>query len=236
MKLQVIFDKLALNKKLQIGWGVSFLIDNRILFDTGEKGPWLFQNMQVLGIDPLGIESVVISHDHWDHTGGLWDILSKNSIKVYACPGFSKSFLAKVKEKNAELIEVDRPVEISHNIFITGEIPGAYNGRYMPEQAMVLKTVNGLTIITGCAHPGIVKMIDRIKVKFPDEPLYLVMGGFHLKDIDKRGVEIIVEKFKKAGVAKAGPTHCSGSKAEDIFKRLYGKDFISVRVGQEIEV
>jgi len=60
MRIKVIFDKGALDKKLNTGWGVSFLVDDKILFDTGEKGKWLVKNMRSLGIDITKIEAVVI--------------------------------------------------------------------------------------------------------------------------------------------------------------------------------
>ncbi|MFA5156686.1 MAG: MBL fold metallo-hydrolase [Candidatus Omnitrophota bacterium] len=213
------------------------MIDNKILFDTGEKGPWLIENMDYLGVDIAGIEAAVISHDHWDHTGGLWEILKeRKGLKVFSCPGFNKEFKDKVKEAQAELIGAEKFMEISKDIFITGEIPGAYHGKYMPEQAVVLKTKNGLTIITGCAHPGILKIIEKVKTRFPAEPVYLVMGGFHFKESDRRAIEIAAENFKKMGIMKAGPTHCSGEVAEDIFKKCYEENFVPIKVGQELEV
>jgi len=238
VKVKILFDKSAKDKNLHVGWGVSFLIDDQILFDTGEKGPWLLENMQTLGVDIGKIEAVVISHDHWDHTGGLWDVLKKNKgLIVYACPHFKSEFKEKVKKLQGKIIEADRLKEISENIFITGEIPGAYHSKYMPEQALVLKTKNGLSIITGCAHPGILKIIEKIKAKFPAEPIYFVMGGFHLMEADRRAVEIRVDNFKKMGIAKVGPTHCTGSEAAEIFKKYYkGANFIDIQVGQEIGV
>jgi 7,8-dihydropterin-6-yl-methyl-4-(beta-D-ribofuranosyl)aminobenzene 5'-phosphate synthase len=114
MKIEILFDKIALDKKLQTGWGVSFLIDEKILFDTGEKGEWLLKNMQALGVDIRKIEGVVISHDHWDHTGGLWDILKKKKgLAIYACPHFSSEFKEKVKKLQGKIIEADRLREIS---------------------------------------------------------------------------------------------------------------------------
>ena len=237
MKIKVLFDKCALDKKIRVGWGVSFLIDDKILFDTGEKGEWLLENMRSLGIDIHKIEAVVISHDHWDHWGGLWDLLiQRDGLKVYACSGFGKEFKERVKESGGELIEVEKSKEIVPSIYTTGEIPGAYHGKYMAEQAIALKTNNGLTVITGCAHPGILKMVEKVKAKFSDEPIYFVLGGFHLMESDKRAIEIVAENFKKMGILKAGPTHCSGDAAENIFKTSYGANFVSVKVGQEIEV
>jgi len=237
MRIKVIFDKEALDKKLHTGWGVSFLVDDKVLFDTGEKGEWLLENMRSLGVDINKVEAVVISHDHWDHWGGLWDVLKeRKGLKVYFCPGFGKEFKDRVKDARGELVEAGQFTAVSQNIFITGEIPGAYKGKYMPEQAVVLKTKNGLTVITGCAHPGILKMVEKVKARFSDEPIYLVLGGFHLMESDKRAIEIVAENFKKMGIIKAGPTHCSGETAEDIFKKYYEGNFVSIKIGQEMEV
>jgi 7,8-dihydropterin-6-yl-methyl-4-(beta-D-ribofuranosyl)aminobenzene 5'-phosphate synthase len=55
-------------------------------------------------------------------------------------------------------------------------------------------------------------------------------------DSDKRAIEIVAENFRKMNIIKAGPTHCSGDMAEEIFKRFYGDNFIPIEIGQEIEV
>ncbi len=228
MRIKVLYDKQGLEEKFRTGWGLSFLIDDRVLFDTGEKGEWLVENMQFLGVNINKIEAVVISHDHWDHHGGLWEILRlRKGLKVYICPGFSKEFKDRAKEFQAELIETGKLIEITQNIFITGEIP---------EQAVVLKTENGLTVITGCAHPGILKIIEKVKSKFPEESIYFVLGGFHLVDLDRRAVEIVSENFKRMNVLKAGPTHCSGDIGEDIFRKAYNENFMPIRAGQIMEV
>ena len=238
MQIKVLFDKDGINKNLHTGWGVSFLVDDKVLFDTGENGEWLLENMKILGVDIGKIEAVAISHDHWDHWGGLWDLLkSKKGMPVYICPNFSREFKDKAKKLGAGLIEVEKVRQILPDIFLTGEIAGAYHGKYMAEQAVVLKTANGITVITGCAHPGILKIVEKVKAEFPDEPLHLVLGGFHLIKSDRRAVEIVVENFKKLGLLKAGPTHCSGEEATDIFKKYYkGENLITVHVGREIEV
>jgi len=237
MRIKVIYDKSGLGENLHVGWGVSFLIDDKVLFDTGEKGEWLLENMRALNVDINKIEAVVISHDHWDHWGGLWDLLQqRKGTPVYICPHFGREFKDKALALGAALTETEKLTQIIQNVFSTGEIPGAYKGKYMAEQALVLKTKNGLTIITGCAHPGILKMVEKAKTKFPDESIYLVLGGFHLMESDKRAIEIVAENFKKMNIIKAGPTHCSGDMAEEIFKRSYGDNFISIKAGQEIEV
>jgi 7,8-dihydropterin-6-yl-methyl-4-(beta-D-ribofuranosyl)aminobenzene 5'-phosphate synthase len=236
MKIKILFDATSLDKRFHTGWGVSFLINDKILFDTGEKGPWLVDNMNNLGVDATGIKAVVISHDHWDHQGGLWAILERNpKLNVYACPGFGKRFKSKVESYGNRLIEVYRFTKICENIYTTGEIEGRYAFKYMPEQALVLKTPNGLTILTGCAHPGIIKMIEDIKRNIAGK-IFLILGGFHLMDKDKKTAQSIVDKFKRFRVKKAAPTHCTGKKAIDIFREKYRDDFIKVQVGETIEV
>lgn len=144
--------------------------------------------------------------------------------------------MIKIRKTKDFIVEIDKFKEISKGIFVSGEIPGAYHGQYMPEQALMIRAKNGISIMTGCAHPGIVKMVRTIKEKFPGERIYSVFGGFHLKEEDKRAIEIVTEKFKEMKVEKAGPTHCSGKEAERIFKDEYGNDFISIKTGQTLDI
>ena len=232
MQIKALFDSQALQKKFSIGWGVSFLVNGHTMFDTGEKPEPLLKNMENMGVAVSGIRNVVISHDHWDHTGGLWEILKKNpAIRVYACPGFSQNFKDKIKSFGNELIESARVLKVSENIYITGEIPGEYEGEFMPEQALIARTSEGLVIMTGCAHPGIIEIIQKVERQFSNERIYMVFGGFHLMDHDERLIEIIAKEFKKIGVKKVEPCHCSGKEAERIFKKEYKNDFLSIKVG-----
>jgi len=237
MKIEILFNNEAINRKFSLGWGFSCLVDNCILFDTGESAKYLLNNMKKMNIDIGKIEAVVISHDHWDHTGGLWEILKmRKELKVYVCPHFTRQSKKKVKNLQGKLIEAHKFIEVSKDIFVTGEILGVHGIKYIPEQALAIKTKDGITIITGCAHPGIVRMVQEVKKKFHKEQLYLVFGGFHLIHEDRRVVEAIVERFKKMGVKKVGPTHCSGKEAEEIFRERYKNNFIRVATGQTIEI
>jgi len=237
MRIKVLFDKGALCRDLKTGWGVSFLIDDKVLFDTGEKGEALLENMRLLGAERDKIEAVVISHDHWDHWGGLWDLLAEHKgLRVIICPGFSRAFKDKADALGAGLIEAEGPMEIAPGVFTTGEVQGVYRDTSIAEQALVLKTDNGISVLAGCAHPGVIRILEKARERFPHEPVYFVGGGFHLMRSDRPAIEQVAARFKTMGVRKAGPTHCSGDLAQDIFKKHYGQGFVFIKVGQEIEV
>ena len=237
MKIRIIFDKDTGRRGLNTGWGVSFLIGDSVLFDTGEKGEWLLDNMENLGVNIKKIKRIVISHDHWDHTGGLWELLKKTGgVSVYSCRGFSEEFKDRVRKLGAELIESDTVNEIESGVFVTGQIKGRYKEEYIFEQALVMKTDNGLTIATGCSHPGIVKIIEKVKGDFPGDKIWMVFGGFHLMNKERREIKLIVDNFIKMDVVNAGPTHCTGYDAQEEFKRVYKDKYIAIKVGDTIEV
>lgn len=238
MEIKIVFDKKAVNKRLRTGWGLSLLVDNKILLDTGEYGEWLLKNMKSMGINPDDIESIVISHNHGDHTGGLEALLKakRKETPVYICPGFSAEFKELIISCGGSPVEVKKWQEIQKNIYTTGEIPGTYKDNFMPEQSLVLKTENGLSVITGCAHPEILRIIYSVKENFKVDKIYFVMGGFHLLEEDTRTIDFIVKEFKIMGIEKVAPTHCSGEKAESIFAKGYGNNFIEIKVGQTIRI
>jgi len=92
MRIAVIYDNEAL-LNLKSGWGFSCLVENekKVLFDTGWDGTILLSNLKALGINPKDIDIVVLSHDHWDHIGGLAQLLDVNpDVDVYVPSSFSK--------------------------------------------------------------------------------------------------------------------------------------------------
>ena len=73
MQITTIYDNTALDPNLASAWGFACLVGGDLLFDTGGNGRKLLFNMEQLGIDPAGIQTVVLSRAHGDHTGGLAD-------------------------------------------------------------------------------------------------------------------------------------------------------------------
>ena len=236
MQLKIVCDNRIYDEKLDICWGFSCFIDEKLLFDTGESEKVLLGNMQKLNISVENISTVIISHDHYDHTGGLAGLLRENpKIKVYGLSKFSPLFKKKVKNSGAKLIEENKFTQIMPNIYLTGEIATYYGNSPLYEESLIIRANPGLVIITGCSHPGIIKIIEKVKKNLL-EPIYLVMGGFHLMEKDERVVDMIVKRFRELEVSKVGPTHCTGDKPIEMFKKEYKENFIEAGAGKTIVV
>ena len=234
MKFTTVYDNRSLYPHLVPKWGFACLVGDDLLFDTGGDGRTLLHNMAQMEIDQAAIETVVLSHAHGDHTGGLAGLLGAGvRPTVYVPRSFPASFKAGVRALTT-LVEVHEPVEIRPGIHTTGEV-----GRGIVEQALAVETEEGVVVVTGCAHPGVVKMVRRAVGAWSPRPHprpYLVLGGFHLGGASKRQVERIIADFRDLGVQKVAPCHCTGDRAIEIFAENYGEDFVQVGVGCVITV
>lgn len=225
MEIQIVAVGSSVQERVTGHWGLSFLVDRDVLFDTFAIPAVLQRNMQKLDIDPSRIRHIVISHNHWDHTSGLWDILLKNNrVTVYLCPSVEATLKERIQDFGAEVVEPADFMKIKDRIYTTGEIMGKYGGQPMPEQALVVTSRQGLVIITGCAHPGIVPIVEKVRDHF-NEKIYMVTGGFHLLDKDRDAIDAVIRKFKSLGIAKIGPTHCTGELAVQLMRDAYRGGF-----------
>ncbi len=94
----------------------------------------------------------------------------------------------------------------------------------------MLDTSQGLIVITGCAHPGIIHMIKEIKKQLK-KPIYLVLGGFHLAASGEKEVKKIIAEFRQLGVVCSAPCHCTGKRAIGQFEAGDKNGFILVTAG-----
>lgn len=217
-RLTVLYDNRA-NQDFTASWGFAALIEtNRetLLFDTGWDGPLLLRHMKKLNIDPTSIRKLIISHQHWDHIGGLPEVLQANpGLEVYVPASFSENLKKEIK-KRATLIEIKEPVEISQGIRSTGEL-----GDKVKEQALVLDTGNGCYVLTGCAHPGIAAILDAAsqsgKVKG-------ILGGLH--DNEE------FDRLQELELIAAG--HCTAHREK--IKEIFPAKFIEIEVGLRLEL
>ena len=234
LELTIVYDNNPYREDLTTDWGFACYIkgvEQTILFDTGKDGSILLENMEKLAIDPNTIETVVISHIHQDHIGGLNNLLKvNNDIKVYVLDSFLSLTKNEIKENSAELIEVKESKKICEHVYTTGEL-----GIITKEESLIINTKKGLVVITGCAHPGVVEIVKKTK-RILDEEVNLLLGGFHMGNKSEEQITKIVNELKKLGVKRVAPCHCSGEKARQIFAEKFRDDFVLTGVGKKIMI
>lgn len=225
----ILFDNTAADDRLGTGWGFAALLetpDHTILFDTGVDGDALLENFRILGKDPAAVESIVISHAHGDHTGGLQSLFDLGlRPKLFLLSGFPGEMLTGVAEL-VEMVETTPGQEIVPGIRSTGQI-----GTVIPEQALILDTRDGTVVLTGCAHPGVIEMVEKAQ-ELSSAPLHLVMGGFHLMEAPAEQLQEILGGFRRLGVEQLGATHCTGDLAISTFREAYGEQFRPLGAGR----
>lgn len=117
-----------------------------------------------------------------------------------------------MKRYGIHVMEVDEAQDIFPGFYTTGAMNGPVR-----EQAALFRTTAGVIVCTGCAHPGIVPIIQTAKMVLPDDNLALVMGGFHLLDDSDGEILKIIAQFKSLGVRYAAASHCSGERTRELF-------------------
>jgi len=234
MKLKVIFDKERIDDKFQSGWGIAYLLEDT-LFDTGEKIDYLINNIKAFNVSLDSINKVVISHNHWDHRSGLWELLKlKKDLKIYGCADFLQEFKGELDVSN--FTEVTNFLQLSKDIYTTGPFKTLYKASPILEQALVVKTKKGISIISACSHMSLIELINRAKFLFPEDKINFLIGGFHLIETDSRLIEYITGEVRKMGVLNVAAGHCSGYEAVKLFKELYGKNFTEIKTGMILEL
>jgi 7,8-dihydropterin-6-yl-methyl-4-(beta-D-ribofuranosyl)aminobenzene 5'-phosphate synthase len=230
--VKIIYDNTSKTSAFRADWGYSIFIEGlekNILFDLGTKPGIFISNFEKLGIDPHEVDMVVISHEHGDHTGGIEAFVKmRNDIPVLIPYSFTDSFKREMKEKGLIPVLVREPAEICGSLFTSGEFDGQ-----IPEQALVLNTRQGLVVMTGCSHPGIVSMLRTIRSQF-NKQIYMVFGGFHLLEKPDSETRSIINDIIDLGIVKCGATHCTGEKQIEMFRKAFGENFVELGAGNTL--
>lgn len=253
--------------------GLSFYIEtehHHLLFDTGAS-EITWENARRLGVDLSTVDTVIISHGHYDHAGGVQSFTDLNpNAKIYIQSAATGEYFRK-KAGNAgykyigidagiptlpqvEMISGDLVIDDELSLFTgvkgnqfkpdTGSVlKERKNGRYVAdafrhEQHLVIREGDELTLFCGCAHTGILNILDSFLKKYGTAPK-TVIGGMHLNQPDpftpeqEESLREMAEQLSGTGcVFYTG--HCTGEPAFRILKSVLGTQIQYVRCGQMV--
>ena len=233
VKISVLVDNNP-NGTLECPWGLSILVETKnlaILFDAGPSGSALKNNSESLGIDlEATCDFIVISHEHLDHVDGLAYISDIHDDLTFYTPivgtGFSWILSQRPWWSDFNAIKVGDTVELSSGIAV---IPMNY------EQALVLYVKNlGLVVLTGCSHPGVENLVARAIDVFGVDDVYMVMGGFHLHNVNSDKRSDAIEALIDIGVQYIYPLHCSGDETRTYLESNHPANYGEASVGFQI--
>ena len=258
--------------------GLSFYVEtgkHKLLVDLGPSEETL-ENAKKLGIDMTEVDTVILSHGHYDHSGGIMAFSKVNPRAVIYMQESAKDDYFADEGRNAgddryRYIGIDKDIatlpqvrmilgdhriddeldlftvkERSHELpFSNKRLLIMKNGEFVRddfrhEHYLVISDGDRRVLISGCAHNGILSILDAYRKKygsFPDA----VISGFHLmkkidyKDEERREVENIGKEL--TGYPTIFYTcHCTGETAYSIMKQVMGEQLRYVHSGDEVDV
>ena len=270
MKITVLMENSAGREDVFAEHGLSIYIEtekHRVIMDTGASEKTI-ENAEKLGVCLSCVDTAVISHGHYDHAGGLLFFAEKNkNADIYIRNDAFGDFYhgEKYIGIDRKIGELPYLCKVSTDEFaIDGELSlfsRLTGGHPVPEGNRELTRKQGLmsvpdsfshemclnvcsngknVLFSGCAHNGILNILDRyyeIYGKYPDA----VISGFHMMkktplqwyDIDT--VKVTAKKLS-ALPAVFYTGHCTGDEAFDIMKEIMGEKLFRIRAGDEVEV
>jgi len=249
VKITILVDNHA-GKGLLAEHGFSALLDvsgRRILFDTGQSGYVLLENARSLGVDLGGLDAVALSHTHYDHIGGLGALIPfLRDVPIYCGAGVPQR-LQSPEYSNCRFCAAASPQQITQEVMTGGHIfrrcefearPGMYPGEeesggtgdeMLDEQPLFVKCQKGILVICGCAHPGVVNIVEDAGEVGGE--VFALFGGLHLGGAPMRQIRRTAEELKNRGVRRIYPAHCTGREAGEYFKKVFGEDCHFCEVG-----
>jgi 7,8-dihydropterin-6-yl-methyl-4-(beta-D-ribofuranosyl)aminobenzene 5'-phosphate synthase len=197
------------------------LDDDKILFDAGQSDAFI-ANAGSLNFPLTDIKSVVLSHGHYDHTGGLGGLYSLCSPLLYAAEGMTRDALGAVPLETLNVI--NKPTKIISDVVATGPIPRKITfepppGIVAEDQALIIKENNTTALLVGCAHAGAINTLEFVAEMTENRSFDIVLGGFHLWTATPKLIENTAEVLRHFDIQTLALGHCTGKAAIELFKR-----------------
>ncbi len=226
--MKILFDNYAKGNSCNSLWGfAAYLEQYKLLFDTGSNGRVLLQNIQDQDIDVTEVEYLFITHDHWDHIGGIDSIVELNpNLTIYAPATLSKNHIRDLKTLTKEVLVIGRePVHLFAELYSTGLL-----GEKDPEHSLIIADHDSPMLLTGCGHYGISNITQEAN-KIIGRRIKATLGGFHLLDVSREAIVTEIDRLKSLGVEYVMPTHCTGDLAIRLFREFFANGFVEGGVG-----
>lgn len=247
----VLVDNMAGGGPVLGEWGAAFVVQtnkDQILIDAG-AGQVLLGNARAIEMDLAKTKSIVISHEHGDHTFGLDSAFSAcGKVDLYIHPaafetrywksrsGAEPHSLPFTREQLAsrvrKLVETKEPTAVGEGVMVTGQIPrktdfedtGLRGMAFLDDkltvpdpvsddQAVFFRVPEGIVIVLGCGHAGIVNTMNYVSELTGEKRIYAVIGGTHLVSASADRLKKTIEALRKYDVQKIMLSHCTGVRA-----------------------
>ena len=265
------------NSGCEASHGLSFYVEtknHKLLFDSSPSEV-VIRNAQKLGVDLPAVDTVILSHGHYDHSGGILPFVELNPWakiymqqnaggEYYAFDGEDKGFRYIGIDKKilsltqVQLLKGDTKIDDELQVFTVDNrafpLPSTNkrlrelcNGQYIQdefhhEQNLLLAASGKKILFCGCAHNGILNVMETLERKFGPVSLPdLVIGGFHLmkrtefSEADTAEVTEIANRLR-AYKAHFATCHCTGLPVFNQMKEIMGGQLSYVRSGDEVLV
>lgn len=232
--------------------------NNKILFDAGPTEKFK-NNAEKLNINLNQVDTIVLSHGHFDHGDGL-QYFNNNKTQLIAHPNcvlkrwwkddhshYSGIQLSKEELENKYKVHFTKePYKINSNTYYLGEITRKYpvnltkwvlengqNDEILDDSGMVIHTEQGIIVIAGCSHSGICNIVEQAKKVTNNSKVLAVIGGFHLRQVDEETSKVM--EYMKNNVEEVILAHCTADcVCNKLIEELQGKIKVSVtEVGKE---
>lgn len=243
--------------------GLSLLLETggaRLLFDTG-AGEALTENLRLTGLDPADFDGVILSHGHYDHSGGLHLLPPLPLVcgRDVGRPRFSRHPGRPVRpngmraEDGAWMTQtgvrmLSAPAAVAPGLTALTPIPrvtgedtggpfflGAEGSRPDPLDDECALLTDGGTLIQGCCHAGLGNTLAACAAARPDISVNTFVGGLHLASAAPERIAAAAGYIRRAGIRTLFLMHCTGGSAAALRRLLPGCDIRTPTAGDTFD-